>query len=159
MVFRSTTSFPLARGTWCICPSTVPYRPISRPGAFWTDDKIGITLGGLLSVPPLPPPGDPLTRSHGNFDQAAAQAAIVALEDTVALLQGQGPTRDGLASTALEQWNGPDADSFRAQRYPGIKAQCASTIRLLNSLITTISDASVKAANDSGGGPGHRGMN
>ncbi|MFZ0214402.1 MAG: hypothetical protein WAM30_00500 [Candidatus Dormiibacterota bacterium] len=81
------------------------------------------------------------------FDQAAAQAAITALEDTVTLLQQQGSNRDRLATKALDQWSGADANSFRGSRYPGIKSQTATTISRLNSLITQIGDASTKALN------------
>jgi hypothetical protein len=103
------------------------------------------------------PTGGSPAAASAHFDQAAAQAAISALRDTASLLEGQGRTRDGLATTALHQWSGPDADSFRRQRYPGIKAQTATTIRLLNDLITTISDAAAKAATDPSTGPGHGG--
>jgi hypothetical protein len=81
------------------------------------------------------------------FDQAAAQAAITALEDTVTLLQQQGSTRDRLATKALDQWSGADANSFRSSRYPGIKSQTATTISRLNSLVTEIGDATTKALN------------
>lgn len=104
-------------------------------------------------------PGGATGAAAGNFDQAAAQAAIGALQDTVTLLQSQGRTRDGLATNALRQWSGSDATSFRTQRYPAIKSETATTIKLLNNLITTITNASAAAAKAAGGGPGHRGTN
>lgn len=100
-----------------------------------------------------PSPGTPPGAAQANFDQAAAQAAIGALADTVTLLQSQGQTRDGLATTALNQWSGPDADSFRTRRYPQIKTQTATTIQQLNNLITTIEDAAAAAAAKPGSGP------
>lgn len=84
--------------------------------------------------------------SQGNFDQAAASAAITALQDTVTLLQNQGPTRDRLARTALQEWSGPDATTFSTQRYPALKTHSTTLIQQLNGLITTISDASRAAA-------------
>lgn len=94
--------------------------------------------------------------SKGGFDHKAAAKAVAALQDTVALVQRHVLLRDGLAGVVLRSWQGPDADSFRTQRHPAIKSQAATTIGLLNNLITSIQDASTAAAKDPGAaaGPG-----
>jgi hypothetical protein len=82
------------------------------------------------------------------FDQQSAQAAVQALSDTASLLRSITDARAGMASRALDQWTGPDADRFRGPDLRRLNQEAAAIIRLLDKLRDSIEAAQVQASSD-----------